>query len=433
VTQCECGDGRWCEKKYCRRNKDKGLHGDGSSCYPKCEHVEEKKQICECDDKISCFKEDCVGEVGSTRCKEYLQRRKGYLTCAPLLPLSWKEGDDPLSFPETISSFRFEVNELSDGLITNKERIEQKNAYVTITKQLLDGVAKKLVPGNFIKAMGENNFLGLIMVALFLSLGITKMEKRPTTFVKFLVEVNLILQECMGVMIRLCPIAVFSLCAGSFGKEDRMVEFFRDVGILVLSFVMAILSHILLFMPVTYFFVCRENPFLYITHFIPSLGVAFASGSSIPALPVSMLCASNQRSIPKHLRDFVLSLGATINIDGSAIYITVVTLYLGTQEGLLSGDIAPYILTIIMATLGSAGAASVPSASFFSIVICYNAVFGKTGIPDSFSIILPLSWLIERFMATCNVAGDAYACGIISALIKRSEQKSTRWYGVRRK
>lgn len=109
-------------------------------------------------------------------------------------------------------------------------------------------------------------------------------------------------------------------------------------------------------------------------------------------------------------------MGATINMDGGAIYFPCACIWLATLNG-LEPTFGNYILLIILATIGSAGTAPVPSASLVLIITAYNTVFGTTGTPDGFSFILAIDWFMDRCRTVTNVTGDAVVAGIVASTV----------------
>eukprot|EP00122_Pirum_gemmata_P013828 Pgem_evm1s12879 len=148
---------------------------------------------------------------------------------------------------------------------------------------------------------------------------------------------------------------------------------------------------------------------------IPLQCFAFASASSAASLPINIQCALKSGRVPKTIANFVLSLGATINMDGGAIYFPIAIIFLGCSAG-LDINVSTYFLVILLSTLGSAGTAPVPSASLVLIITAYNTVFGTTGTPDRFGYILVIDWFMDRCRTTVNVSGDNFMCGIIASL-----------------
>lgn len=115
-----------------------------------------------------------------------------------------------------------------------------------------------------------------------------------------------------------------------------------------------------------------------------------------------------------HYRLFVLPLGATINMDGSAIYFPCACVWLAVLNG-ISPNFGDYILLVILSTVGSAGAAPVPASGLVLVITAYNTVFGGSGTPQGFEFVVAIDWFLDRCITALNVTGDTVVAGIIAA------------------
>lgn len=142
--------------------------------------------------------------------------------------------------------------------------------------------------------------------------------------------------------------------------------------------------------------------------------MAFACASSAATIPMTMRCVKESGQVPDPIARFVVPLGATINMDGGAIYFPCACIWLAVLNG-IDPDAASYILLIIIATVGSAGTAPVPSASLVLIITAYNTVFNTEGTPDGFEYILAIDWFMDRCRTTLNVTGDTIVSNLVAA------------------
>ena len=131
---------------------------------------------------------------------------------------------------------------------------------------------------------------------------------------------------------------------------------------------------------------------------------------TIPVTIKSMLSTS---IVPETIVRFEVPFGATVNMDGTAIYFPVACVWLAVYNG-ISPNVANYILLVIISTFGSMGAAPVPNAGLALIITTYNTVFGTHGTPLGFSFIFAIDWLMDRGCTALNVTGDSIVCGIIA-------------------
>ena len=157
----------------------------------------------------------------------------------------------------------------------------------------------------------------------------------------------------------------------------------------------------------------KSNPFGYLKFIVPAQTTAFACASSAATMPVSLQCAEASGRVPLPIARFVIPLGATINMDGSAIYFPCACVWLAVLNG-ITPSFGNYILLAILSTIGSAGTAPVPSAGLVMVLTAYNSVFGTTGVPDGFEFIVAIDWFLDRLQTVVNVTGDSIVAASIA-------------------
>ncbi len=198
------------------------------------------------------------------------------------------------------------------------------------------------------------------------------------------------------------------------GSQDDLSGTFTNVGYLIAACLVGFVAHFLVVDVGFFFIMTRENPFPYLRQIIPAQMTAFACASSAATLPVTLRCVKATGSVPDDIRHFVCPLGATINMDGSAIYFPCACIWLAVLNG-VTPNAGSYILLIILATIGSAGAAPVPSSGLVLVITAYNTVFGTSGVPNGFEFVVAIDWFLDRFVTALNVTGDTVVCGIVAA------------------
>ena len=127
--------------------------------------------------------------------------------------------------------------------------------------------------------------------------------------------------------------------------------------------------------------------------------------------------------VPESILKFVVPLGATVNMDGTAIYFPIACVWLAVLNG-VEMNVVHYILLVFIATVGSAGTAPVPASGLVLIVTAYNTVFGTTGLPDGFSFVVAIDWFLDRCITVMNVTGDTVVCASIAQLCPIDEDVS---------
>ncbi|KAK3567356.1 hypothetical protein QTP86_019916 [Hemibagrus guttatus] len=177
--------------------------------------------------------------------------------------------------------------------------------------------------------------------------------------------------------------------------------------------------HAIIFLPLIYFAFVRKNPFTFALGMAQALVTALMISSSSATLPVTFRCAEENNRIDKRITRFVLPVGATINMDGTALYEAVAAIFIAQLNG-LDLDVGQIVTISITATVASIGAAGVPNAGMVTMVIVLTAV----GLPASdVTLIVAVDWLIDRFRTMVNVLGDAFGAGIVQKLSKRELER----------
>jgi Na+/H+-dicarboxylate symporter len=292
---------------------------------------------------------------------------------------------------------------------------------ISLSDTFYDGVFTKLITSNIFVSFTTANFAAVVVFAIVfgLALGRVLFRQRPddyqnSTLILFLREIDAVLITLINWIIMLTPFAVFSLIVKAIGSQDDLGNSFSNVGYLMAATILAMLAHFFLVHVGLLFFFTRKNPFNYLKHILPAQTTAFACASSAATIPVTLKSVLATGVVPVPIANFVVPLGATINMDGGAIYFPCACIWLAFLNG-VEPTAASYFLLIILATVGSAGTAPVPSASLVLIITAYNTVFGTTGTPNGFEFILAIDWFMDRLRTTLNVTGDAAVTGMVAA------------------
>ncbi|KAK2116729.1 Neutral amino acid transporter B(0) [Saguinus oedipus] len=201
-----------------------------------------------------------------------------------------------------------------------------------------------------------------------------------------------------------------------FLVASKIVEM-EDIGLLFASFGKYILCcllghaiHGILVLPLIYFLFTRKNPYHFLWGIMTPLATAFGTFSSSATLPLMMKCMEENNGVAKHISCFILPIGATVNMDGAALF----------QQQLL--DFVKIITILITATTTSVGAAGIPFGGVLTLVIILEAV----NLPVvHISLILAVNWLVDRSCTILNVEGDALGAGLLQNYVDHRESTST--------
>ncbi|MGR2737711.1 dicarboxylate/amino acid:cation symporter [Billgrantia sp. Q4P2] len=268
-----------------------------------------------------------------------------------------------------------------------------------------------LVPTNAVEAFAEGNVLQIIVFAILFGLCITLVGEKARPVREFFESAAEIIYRMTSIIIAFTPYGVFALMtwvAGTYGLE-MLLPLAKVIGIVYLGCIV----HAVVVYGGMLRFLARLNPLRYFQGSIEPIMLAFTSTSSAGTLPVTMMAAEQNLGVKRGVSSFVLPLGATINMDGTALYQGVCALFIAQAYGvdLSAGAYATIILT---ATLGSIGTAGVPGAG----LIMLSLVLTSVGLPlEGVAIIAGIDRVLDMARTGLNVAGDC----AVSCLVAKSE------------
>ena len=212
-------------------------------------------------------------------------------------------------------------------------------------------------------------------------------------------------------VIRFTPIGVFALIAATVTRTG--LDAIEPLAWFFVSVVVALTLHAFVFMPALVFFLARRSPLRHLQAMTPALLTAFSSASSAATLPLTMECVQNRAGVSQRSSSFVLPLGATVNMDGTALYECVAAMFIAQAYG-MDLSLATQFMIVITAVLTSIGVASIPAASLVAITVILAAI----GLPaEAIGLILVTDRLLDMFRTAVNVWGDS----VVTVLLARSE------------
>jgi len=283
-------------------------------------------------------------------------------------------------------------------------------------KPSLKDLLINIVPTNPIKPLIEGNMLQVIFLGLLFGLILTLIKREKSELlIKVLEGVNDTIIQVVHIAMKLAPYGVLALIAAVIGQYG--------VGILItlLKYSLVVVGGLAFYTftinSLTVGFLGRINPMHFYKAVKEAMIIAFSTSSSNAALPVSLECVEHI-GVPREYSSFVIPLGATINMDGTALYQGVAALFIAQIYGIPLGLI-DQITIVLMATLASVGAAGVPAAGIITLAM----VLRQIGIPlEGIALILGVDRFLDMCRTTTNIIGDM-ACSVV---IKESEEKRKR-------
>mgnify|MGYP001828734097 FL=1 len=256
----------------------------------------------------------------------------------------------------------------------------------------------------------EGNLLQNIFFALMLGIAVTLVPgDRGKPLVKFFEAVNEAMIRLVYMVMKIAPLGVLALIASVVG------QFGTDILVSLLSYSLVVMAGLFMHMIFVYSTAVRLFSGMKIRDFWrgirPAQLIAFSTSSSSATLPVTMECAEDNLGVSNEVTSFVLPLGATVNMDGTALYQGIAAVYRAQVYGigLTFGD---QITIVLMATLASIGAAGVPGVGIFTLAM----VLEQIGVPlEGIALILGVDRVLDMFRTVVNVTGDSSAAVIVAS------------------
>jgi len=285
---------------------------------------------------------------------------------------------------------------------------------VSLSDTIYEGIFEKIVPSNIVSAFAGSQFTAVLFFAGVFGAALAPEHlKKDSQLVKILREMDRVFSRVINWIIFLTPFAVMSLITSSIGKQNDLKSMFSNIGLLMASAFVAWGMQVIFIYIGLFALLTKSNPFTYLKHIIPAQLFAFASASSAATIPTSLEAVRSTGVVPDLIGKFVVPFGATVNMDGGAVYFVCACIWLAVLNG-EEVNFSSFVLLIIISTLGSIGTAPVPSASLVLIITAYNSVFNSSGMPNGFGYIFAIDWFMDRMRTVTNVTGDCIVAGIVA-------------------
>ncbi|MED1270039.1 dicarboxylate/amino acid:cation symporter [Bacillus mycoides] len=270
-----------------------------------------------------------------------------------------------------------------------------------------------IVPDNPAKAMADGNMLQIIAFAALIGLGLAVLGKRVQGVHSLLEQGNELMMYLVNLVMKLAPIGTFGLLASSVGKMGL-------AGVAAMFKYMIVVMLVLIIHSVFVYggllkVLAKESIIRFFKHFGPVMAIGFSTSSSNASLPFAMKTAQEKLGVPKAISSFVQPLGATINMDGTAIMQGVATVFIAQVYGveLTLPQLAMVVLTAVLASIGTAG---VPGVGLVMLTMVLNQV----NLPvEGIALIIGIDRILDMSRTAVNISGDA----ICAMIVAKSEEK----------
>lgn len=275
-----------------------------------------------------------------------------------------------------------------------------------------------IAPQNIFESLAQGEILPVIIFAILLGTALIKIGEKAKPVIAFFDSMSDAVMQITEWIISLTPIGVFALSANivatmGIGSLASVVSYFMTV-------VLGLAIHAVIVLPIVLSIFGGYSPLAMVRNLLPALAIAFPTASSAAALPVTIECLTKKIGVPSKIASFIVSLGTTIDMNGTALYQGVAVMFIAQVYG-IHLDLVQQAIIVVTAFLASAGAAAVPGAGLVTMVIILNAV----GVPvEGLSLILP----VDRLLDSCRTPVNLWSNSIATVVVAKAEGEPLRPY-----
>ncbi|KAM9017504.1 neutral amino acid transporter A isoform 2-T2 [Ara ararauna] len=275
---------------------------------------------------------------------------------------------------------------------------------------------EKIPVGTEVEGM---NILGLVLFALVLGVALKKLGQEGEDLIRFFNSFNEATMVVVSWIMWYVPIGIMFLIGSKIVEMEDIVVLVTSLGKYIFASILGHCIHGGIILPLIYFASTRQNPYRFLLGLITPFATAFATCSSSATLPSMIKCIEENNGVDKRISRFILPIGATVNMDGAAIFQCMATVFIAQLNNvdLNAGQIFTILVT---ATASSVGAAGIPAGGVLTIAIILEAI----GLPtNDLSLILAVDWIVDRTTTVVNVEGDALGAGILNYLNEKEKKE----------
>lgn len=275
----------------------------------------------------------------------------------------------------------------------------------------IKSVFTAIVPSNIAKETMNGGYLSII----FFSIVIGSVVGLESKFLKFFQDLNTMMLRLVRLLVLWTPLGVFLLVTYAFAYH-HFFKILNNVGLFLLTVFVGLFLHLFCVYPLIYFVATRKNPYVLLKNIVPAMLTALSISSSIATYPYTLDCAVKKNKFNMDISKFVLTLGATVNMDGTTIGFPIAVMFVAKAQG-IDLEFGQQLLIVILSTVSSMGAAPVPQAGLVLLIVIIESL----GIPlgSVFTLIVAVDWLYDRPETMVNICGDSFAAGIMDHFLHK--------------
>ena len=304
--------------------------------------------------------------------------------------------------PDTISALKTTMG-VPEHVV--REGVGQRSSLIIILETFIH-----MIPTNPVKAMVESDILQVIFFTIFIAIITALLGKSSEPFIRVVESVDQIMTRSILVIMRIAPYCIFLLVTTLM--IDLGFQAIMALSKYAMTVLIGLIFHACVTLPLLVFLIGHYNPFRLFKAMLPAILTAWSTASSIATLPITLDCLEKKAGVQRKIGNFVLPLGATVNMDGTALYESVAVIFIAELLGFPLA-LGTQVIIFITATLAAIGAAAIPGAGLVTMGIVLTAA----GLPlEGIGLILAIDRILDQFRTAVNVWGDASGGVVVARL-----------------
>ncbi|MAW75376.1 MAG: dicarboxylate/amino acid:cation symporter [Candidatus Marinimicrobia bacterium] len=274
-------------------------------------------------------------------------------------------------------------------------------------------ILKRMIPLNPISALASGDILGIIFFAIFFGIMLSFVESKHSSNIKQLIEsIYQVIMKMTQLVIACAPIGVLGLMVRTVSNTGLSV--FKELSLYAMTIAAGLSIHLFLVIPIILILFVKVNPVRHFRAMAPAMVTAFSTSSSSATLPVTMKCVNENVKASNEVTSFVIPMGATINMDGTALYECAGVLFIAQALG-IPLDASQQFIVVITALLASIGAAGIPSAGLVMLFIVTDAVgLQSDAVALWVGSMLAIDRPLDMFRTMVNISSDSVGAAVIA-------------------
>ena len=300
------------------------------------------------------------------------------------------------------------ANIIDPGMGLNMEAIVTAENTTVSTEVSFADTLLNIIPKNPIQGIANGEMLQIIFFAMIVGIILAKLGEKTATVFNFFTQFNDIMMEMTMMVMSLAPYGVFCLIAKTFSGIgfDAFIPLLKYmISVLISLGIQCFGVYMIMLVIFT-----RLNPVKFIKKFFPVMAFAFSTATSNATIPLSIETLAEKMGVSRRISSFTIPLGATINMDGTAIMQGVAVVFAAQAFGIPLG-IKEYIMVIATATLASIGTAGVPGVGLITLSMVFNSV----GLPlEGITLIMGIDRILDMTRTAVNITGDAVCTSVVA-------------------